>query len=135
MNKKIRFIFPLLLTFFIVFLFYIKRFIVLKYYPVTVNFIFFVIFFASLFAKETLIQKIAKTMDGILTEKTAAYTRKLTYIWCFFTFFNFVVSLITVFMPDKYWILYNGFISYLLMGILFIGEYLVRINFRKRNLL
>lgn len=135
MNKKLRLFLPVSFTVFIVFLFYLKRIILLKYYPVCVNFIFFIIFFSSLFTKETIIQKIAKTMDGKLTDKTAVYTRKLTYIWCIFTFFNFIISLITVFLPDKYWILYNGLISYLLMGTLFITEYLIRINIRKKGLL
>ena len=135
MDKKLRLFLPVLFTVFIVFLFYLKRLILLKYYPVCINFIFFLIFFSSLFAKETVIQKIAKTMDGKLTDKTATYTRKLTYIWCGFTFFNFIISLITVFLPDKYWILYNGLISYILMGALFISEYLIRISFRKKGLL
>ncbi|MBQ9245132.1 hypothetical protein IJ182_02565 [bacterium] len=99
------------------------------------NFFIFSVFFASLFQKETIIQKFAKILDGMLTDKTAEYTRKLTYVWCIFLFCNFVFSVITIFLSDKIWILYNGFISYVLIGILFAVEYIIRIIFRKRNYL
>lgn len=54
------------------------------------------------------------------------YTRNLTYVWAGFTFLNFLISFATVFASEKIWALYNGFISYFLVGTFFIIEYIVR---------
>ena len=97
------------------------------------NSFIFMVFFCSLFQKETIIQKFALALNKNLSEKELIYTKNLTYIWCIFLFTNLVISIITIFLSDKIWILYNGFISYVLIGILFAVEYIIRIIFRKRN--
>ena len=89
----------------------------------------------SLFSKETVIQKIAKNIDGELTNKQKNYTRKLTYVWCAVTFLNFAISAFTVFMSDNIWILYNGLISYIFIGTVFLVEFLFRTILKKKNLL
>ena len=132
---KIKHIFPILFTLFVVFLFYIKRIVVLKFYPPICNTFIFLVFFISLFTKETVIQKIARKCGDDMTPAVLNYTRKLTYIWCIFTFLNLIVSIWTIFQSDKVWMLYNGFISYLLIGLLFGIEYIVRIIFRKRKII
>ncbi len=132
--KKIKFFAPFI-TFLAVILFYVKKIVVLKYYPPVCNFVFFLIFFLSCFSKETIIQKIAKVTDGTLTDKVRKYTRNLTYIWVIFIFLNFLISLTTVFMSDEIWMIYNGFLSYVLTGFLFMVEYVIRIALKKRNLL
>ncbi len=126
MNKKIKLFIPFFITLCIVLLFCIKRFLFLKFYPPCCNLFFFLVFFISLFSKKTVIQKIAETTDGKLSYKVKIYTRKLTYVWCIFTFINFVISLVTCFLSDHIWILYNGFISYIFMGTLFICEFVFR---------
>lgn len=135
MNKKLKLFIPFLFTISIVFLFYIKRFVFLKFYPPICNFFFFLMFFLSLFTKETVIQKIAKTIEGELSVKQKNYTRKLTYVWCIFTFFNFIISVITVYMTDNIWMIYNGFISYILVGTLFVSEFILRTVLKKKKLL
>ena len=95
------------------------------------NFIIFLIFFSSIFTQETVIQKIAKLTDGVLDNDVKIYTRKLTYVWTIFLFINFIISLLTLFLSDKIWIIYNGFISYFLIGLLFITEYLYRVIFKR----
>lgn len=131
--KRIKHFLPILFTFCLIALFYFKRFVVIKYYPILMNLIFFAIFFSSLFAKETIIQKFAKIMDGELKPKVAVYTKNVTYIWCVFILFNLIMSIITFFLSDEIWLWYNGCISYVLMGLLFAIEYIVRILFRKRH--
>ena len=55
------------------------------------------------------------------------YCRNVTLVWCGFFVFNATVATFTVFMAsDKAWSLYNGLISYILMGVIFIAEFLVR---------
>lgn len=71
-------------------------------------------------------------MESDITDVTLKYTRNLTYIWAIFTFLNFLVSIYTVFLSKEIWILYNGFISYFLIGLIFIIEYIVRINFKRK---
>lgn len=134
MNKLKPFL-SILITLCVVLVFYIKRFIFLKFYPPLCNGFVFIVFFISLFTKETVIQKIAKACGDRLDKPAWIYTRNLTYIWCFFMFINLLISTWTIFQSDKIWILYNGCISYILIGALFGGEYVVRTIFRKRNLI
>lgn len=126
---------PILITLCVIFIFYIKRFIVLKFYPPICNLFIFSIFFFSLFAKETVVQKIAKIQEGVLSESALIYTRRVTYVWAIFTFLNFLISIWTIFQTDKIWMLYNGLVSYLLVGIVFGIEYLIRIRLKRRNLI
>ena len=133
MAKKIKFFLPLIFTFFLFIIFYFKRFFIIKIYPPTMNLFIFLIFFSSMFCNETIIQKMARMWEGNLEEKALIYTRKLTGIWCIFLFFNFLISLTTVFMSDKIWFIYNGFISYFLVGSLFIIEYCYRFFYKRRN--
>lgn len=133
--RKLKPFTPIIFTLFVIFLFYIKRFVLLKFYPPICNLFIFCVFFFSLFGKETIIQKIARTCSDKLEKKAFDYTRKVTYLWCIFTFLNFVISFWTIFLPDNIWMIYNGFISYILVGIVFGVEYLVRITLRKRNLI
>ena len=123
---------PFIGMFAVIGIFHFTDFILLKYYPPVMNFCLFMIFFSSLFQERTVIQKIALASDPDSNEAVMKYTRNLTYIWAVFTFLNFLVSVGTVFMSEKIWALYNGFISYLLVGIIFIIEYIVRINFMRK---
>ena len=132
---KLKHFIPVFFTLCVVFLFYIKRFVVLKFYPPICNFFIFSLFFFSLFTKETIIQKFARMMEGNLKPPVLNYTRKITYLWAIFTFLNFLVSVWTIFLPDNIWILYNGCISYILVGLLFLIEYSIRIFLRKRKLI
>ena len=123
---------PFIGMFAVIGIFHFTDFILLKYYPPVMNFCLFFIFFSSLFQERTVIQKIALASDPDSNEAVMKYTRNLTYIWAVFTFLNFLISVGTVFMSEKIWALYNGFISYLLVGIIFIIEYIVRINFMRK---
>ncbi|MBR1618243.1 hypothetical protein IJ670_08860 [bacterium] len=120
---------------FVVILFWCTKISIIKIYPAFVNFLFFCIFFASLFTKETVIQKIAKITTKVLDVKELSYTRNLTYVWCGFLFLNGCISFWTIFLSDEIWIFYNGFLSYVLTGFLFGVEYINRIFFKKRNCL
>ena len=132
---KKRYFLPIFLAFCIIFLFYVKRLVILKFYPPICNFCLFLTFFFSLFSSETIIQKFAGMCGDTLSEQVKIYTRKVTYAWCVFTFLNFLISVWTIFQSDKIWILYNGFISYILIGLLFGVEYIIRCKLRKRNLI
>ena len=126
-------IFPFIFTICVFVLFYFKRFFVIRFYPPLMNFLIFMLFFLSLFGEETIIQKFAKMGKSELEPAELTYTRNLTYVWCVFLFLNFLISVITIFLSDRIWIFYNCFLSYFLVGTLFIIEYVVRVIYRKRH--
>lgn len=130
--KKLKAIIPVLVTVCVVLLFHFSKIYALKFYPVIVNSFIFCVFFSSVFCEETIIQKIAKKMDGELTDFSRNYTRKLTYVWCIFLFVNLSISFATVFMSPKVWELYNACISYIALGVMFGVEYIVRIILRAK---
>lgn len=131
--KFLKLIIPVFFTFFVIGFFYVSKISAVKLYPVLMNFLFFCIFWGSLMGEETVIQKIAKTLDGKLEEPVKTYTKNLTYVWIVFLFFNFLMSVWSLFLPDKFWALYNGFISYLLIGGVFAVELPIRYFFKKRH--
>ena len=130
--SRFKFAIPIFIMLLVILIFHYTNWIVAKYYPVIVNFVLFCIFFGSTFSEETVIQKMAKLMEPNIKPKALEYTRKLTYIWSIFMLANFFISLATVFMSEKVWAIYNGFLSYMLVGVFFIIEYMVRINFKKK---
>lgn len=130
--KKLKAIIPVLGTVCVVLLFHFSKIYALKFYPVIVNSFIFCVFFSSVFCEETIIQKIAKKMDGELTDFSRNYTRKLTYVWCIFLFVNLSISFATVYMSPKVWELYNACISYIALGVMFGVEYIVRIILRAK---
>lgn len=132
---KQKLLLPFCITVFVICLFHFTKLFFVKFYPVCANLTVFLVFFVSLFSKETVIQKFAKAVDGELSENALKYTRNLTYIWAALTFFNFAVSLATVFMSEEIWALFNGLISYLLIGTLFFVEYIIRIILKKKNII
>ena len=100
--------------------------IFLKFYPVLMNSAICAIFALSL-RKTPLITQIAQKMQKTpLNKKTVEYTQKVTYAWTIFMFVNAINSLITVFLSNEIWALYNGFISYILIGTMMLVEYIIR---------
>lgn len=130
---KLKCLLPLFGMFVVIAIFHFTNLTVLKLYPSIVNFFLFLVFFLSIFQEKTVIQKMALIMEPDADEAVMNYTRKVTYVWAAFTFLNFIISCITIFTPEKIWAIYNGFISYLLVGLVFIIEYIVRINFKRKH--
>lgn len=123
---------PFIVMFLTIAGFHYTNLIFFKYYPPVINFAFFALFFSSLFQEKTVIQRIALAMEPDAGAEVMRYTRNLTYVWATFTFINFCISLATVFMSERIWAFYNGFLSYLFVGIFFAVEYIVRINFKRK---
>lgn len=99
----------------------------LKLYPVVVNLNLLLLFLWSLKHPPSMIEKFARLQDPDLSERGVDYTYRVTQVWCGFFCFNIFMSTLTTFWgSDKQWALYNGFIAYILMGLLFSGEWLVR---------
>ena len=109
------------------FLYFMDDALFFKFYPVLMNFLFaFGFFYSLLGGREPVVAKIAKRMGYRMEGDALRYARGATLAWCIFLFLNTLASLITVFMSDVVWVVYNGFISYVLIACMMLGEYLVR---------
>lgn len=108
---------------------------ILKLYPVVLSVVMLLAFSYTLHHAPTMVFRFATLQDKSVLKGPAnyyveKYCRKVTVVWCVFLIFNALVALATVVIAsDLAWSLYNGFISYVLMGLLFAGELL----FRKKN--
>jgi uncharacterized membrane protein len=98
-------------------------------YPVVINGALFVTFYSSLISGVPVITRLAQLREP-LDQAGLVYTRKLTKIWSLFFLVNGSVAAITIGISHEAWMLYNGFISYLLIGALGGGEWI----YRKRKL-
>lgn len=105
----------------------------LKLYPVLVNVVLLGVFGVSLRFPPSIIERLARLREPDLPPSGVIYTRRVTAVWCGFFVVNGGLALATaLWASDAAWALYNGLISYLLMGVLFAGEWLVRARVRSR---
>ena len=125
---------PLLLVGILYFSFAIwsDQLLTLRFYPVIANATVLALFSWSLFSPPSLIERIARIQHPNLPPEGVIYTRRVTQVWCLFFIINGSIALVTALWCDiETWSLYNGLIAYLLMGILFAGEYIIRLRTQK----
>lgn len=97
------------------------------WYPVIISGAMLALFGGSLFSSQSLIERLARLQDPNLPPKAVSYTRKVTQVWCGFFVLNIAICTTLILTEHYYWwALYSGVISYALMGVLFVGEWLVR---------
>jgi uncharacterized membrane protein len=106
--------------------------ILLLLYPAFVSLSLLFVFGRSLLHPPTVIERVARLSQPDLPPSAVIYTRHVTQAWCGFFVANAAVAIVTVFASREAWLLYNGFLAYLLMGALFAGEWLVRLRVRRR---
>lgn len=105
----------------------------LRWYPVLINLSLLTLFGLSLKFGPPVIERIARLSEPDLPPSGVRYTRQVTWLWiCFFIFNAILASALTLWAPLAWWTLYNGLIAYMLMGLLFAGEWLVRQRLRSR---
>lgn len=105
----------------------------LKFYPVLMSLGSASVFAYTLFRPPSMIERFARLHQPHLPESGVHWTRQVTKVWCGFLIINALVALLTVFLATSIWAIYNGFISYLLMGVLLLGEYLLRRRQQKKQ--
>jgi uncharacterized membrane protein len=99
----------------------------LKSYPILLSIGLAVLFSHSLLRPPTVMEQIARLRQPKLEQATISYLRKLTLVWLCFFILNATFSAVTAFWASlETWTLYNGLISYLLIGCIFTGEFAVR---------
>lgn len=97
------------------------------WYPVAVNLLMLIIFASSLLSKQTIIERIARLQHPDLPPEGIRHTRIVTQIWCVFFIINgTIAALLVLSNKHDWWVIYTGIISYILMGILFSGEWIYR---------
>jgi len=100
---------------------------VLLFLPVLVNVVLFGTFARSLRNGPPLAERFARSIEEDLPDFTIPYCRKLTIAWSVFLAANSVFMLVlAIAAPVSWWALYTGLISYLIIGALFVGEFLLR---------
>jgi uncharacterized membrane protein len=104
-----------------------------KAYPAMISVAAASVFGASLIWPPNLIERIARLKEPDLSLQGQIYTRRVTQVWTSFLLINAGISGATAFWgsPEQ-WMLWNGLISYLLMGVLFVGEIALRQYVRRR---
>ncbi|QNA89427.1 hypothetical protein G4G28_14820 [Massilia sp. Dwa41.01b] len=106
----------------------------LKLYPVLVNGALLAAFGYSLLSGPSMVERLARLREPDLPPAGVAYTRRVTQAWCVFFVFNGAICLGTaLFSPEAVWSLYTGVVSYVLMGLMFGGEFLLRMRFKRLN--
>ncbi|QNX08403.1 septation protein IspZ [Acinetobacter seifertii] len=99
----------------------------LKLYPVGMSLGALGIFAFTLIKPPSMIERFARLIEPDLPPSGVHWTRQVTKVWCVFFLCNALIALITVFFTStQIWVIYNGFISYVLMGMLFLGEFILR---------
>lgn len=118
---------PIIFLFVGVFSFFIHSNIIFRMIPAVISFYFLSLFAKSNFSDTTLIEHFASIRHKeVFNTQTILYFKKLNWIWTWFLSINLLIQIIVIFMPLYIWVLYTSVISYLLMGTLFIVEFIYR---------
>jgi len=113
---------------------YFENKFLLKLYPVFMSFGFFCIFTYSLFTSEPIIESFARLKKKEFSLTELKYIRRLTVFWSGWLLTNTLIALYTVlFCSLDTWLLYNGMISYVISGVIFVVEFLYRKIVIQRN--
>ena len=118
--------------------FFADSLLFLEFYPVLVSLSLLAFFGISLWKKPSFAFRMACLGDRrVATSPERAfverYCDRVTLAWCGFFVFNAAVATFTVFVGDsKIWSLYNGLISYILIGLFFAIEWMIRKMMQKK---
>lgn len=108
--------------------------VAIRFYPVIVSLTMGTVFTLTLFTDQPMVERLARLKMPDLDDYSIAYTRKLTKVWIGFFAVNAMIATSTaLYASMEIWTLYNGLISYIVMGILFVGEWPVRRILRARH--
>ena len=98
-----------------------------KSYPVLVNAALALVFGTSLLRPPSVVERIARLADPSIPVEATPYLRNVTAAWVAFFVVNGSISIWTALQASlQTWTLYNGLIAYLLIGVMFAGEWTVR---------
>ncbi len=103
-------------------------------YPVVMNLAACGAFAVTLRHPPSLVERIARLREPALSPGGVGYTRRVTQVWAGFLAGNAAVAAcVAIWGTLAQWTLWNGLVSYLLMGALFAGEMLIRRQVQRRD--
>jgi uncharacterized membrane protein len=117
-----------------------KSSLTLKIYPALADLVYFVIMVTSILIPPPEVFYFINMFDKTIKNHIEPafferYCRKAAIVWCVFFVFDGAVALVTVFLgSDIVWGIYNGGITYVLMGLIFVGEYFILKMIEKKSL-
>ncbi len=107
--------------------------LIIKLYPVMISLLMFTVFLYSIFQPPTIIERLARLKTPKLSPTVIHYTKKVTIAWSLFFIVNGLIALWTTFFAaTQTWAFYNGFLSYILIGIMFTTEFIIRQHVKLR---
>ncbi|MBR7063819.1 MAG: AMP-binding protein, partial [Treponema sp.] len=112
--------------------------IFLKLYSVVISAMLLIVFASTLIFSPNIIFRLAtlqdKSIKGASRENLIEqYCKKVTIAWCVFFILNGSTAAFTAFFcSDKVWAIYSGGISYILMGLMFAVEFIIRKKVTKK---
>lgn len=99
----------------------------MRLYPVLVNAFLLWAFGTTLLPNRMpMVERFARMKDAVLPPEAVRWCRGVTQVWCGFFILNGAAALATVFLSRETWVLWNGCLSYIAIGVLFAGEWLLR---------
>ena len=104
-----------------------------KAYPSLISAAIAGAFATTLISPPSMVERFARIREPDLSLDGQIYTRRVTQVWTGFLVVNSAIAAVTALWGTvEQWTLWNGLISYLLIGGLFVGEIAVR-RFVRRN--
>ena len=106
----------------------------MRFYPVMVNASLLWAFGTTLARGRTpMVERFARMKDPVLSPEAVRWCRGVTLVWCSFFILNGGIALATVFLSRDLWLLWNGCLSYVAIGLLFAGEWMTRTIVMRRR--
>lgn len=95
--------------------------------PVLISIFLAVTFAVTLFRPPSMIERYALMVDSELSPAERRHCLITTYVWLVFLVMNASTAEVLALSgrPD-WWAMYSGFLAYILMGLMFAGEYVIR---------
>jgi uncharacterized membrane protein len=95
--------------------------------PVIINLLLLYVFGSSLKAPMTYVERIARLKDRDFTDAKVRHCRQVTWVWMVFFVLNAGVTAgLAIWGSVKAWTFHTSILSYVLMGVLFTAEWVVR---------
>lgn len=97
--------------------------------PALVSAFLLVVFAATLRpGREPMIARVAQAMEAEpIPSRLHPWLRRVTFAWCVFFAVNGTVSAcLALFAPLGWWTVWNGLLTYAFVGLLLLGEYVMR---------
>jgi len=103
-------------------------------YPAVISLIMLGAFAVTLFHPPSIIERFSRKMGVSVPPQAIPYMRVLTMFWCGFFLLNACVAALLAWQGDvTRWALYNGLVSYLIIGLLIVAELVFRQYYRRRH--